>query len=88
MFAVRCSKSLLNACFYSFSDIELPSKAVASASKNDFELKGFQFDALKETTRPAQIVRVGIIQNKIVVPTSEPIIKQVISMLTIQFCGS
>ena len=59
------------------SELKLSPAAVSAANEQNFELKGFQFEAQDESLRAAQIVKVGIIQNKIVLPTSSPIIKQV-----------
>jgi beta-ureidopropionase len=43
------------------------------ASKNDFEVAGHVFEAAPESLRPPRIVRVGLIQNKIVLPTTADI---------------
>lgn len=43
----------------------------------DFDLKAFGIDAIEEQTRAKRLVRVGAIQNKIVLPTTAPITKQV-----------
>ncbi|XP_041348264.1 beta-ureidopropionase-like [Gigantopelta aegis] len=56
--------------------LELPKSAIALSEERDFELQGYGFDALPETTRPARVIRVGAIQNKIVLPTDAPIVKQ------------
>ena len=50
---------------------------MADADANDFELAGYSFTATPEETRPPRIVRVAAIQNKIVLPTTAPITKQV-----------
>ena len=42
----------------------------------NLELKGYSFDAQLEDTRAPRRVRVGLIQNTIVLPTSDPIIAQ------------
>ena len=57
--------------------LELPSDAVAEAGDKDFELCGYGFTAEAEEVRPARIVRVAVIQNKIVLPTTAPILDQV-----------
>ena len=48
-----------------------------SASERDFELKGYVFEAAQEQLRAARVVRVGLIQNKIVLPTDAPVLDQV-----------
>ena len=40
------------------------------------ELKGYRFTAEAEDLRPARIVRVGVIQNSIVLPTDHPVSAQ------------
>lgn len=42
----------------------------------NLELKGYAIEALPEDTRPPRIVRVGLIQNSIVLPTTDPITAQ------------
>ncbi|XKL65148.1 hypothetical protein PGB90_005234 [Kerria lacca] len=42
----------------------------------NFELKSFRFSAEKEELRMPRIVRVGLIQNHIVLPTTESILRQ------------
>ena len=41
-----------------------------------FELKGYRFDADREETRPPRRVRVGLIQNRIVLPTTDSVVNQ------------
>lgn len=57
-------------------DLELPSEVTDLASKHDFEVKAFKMGAADEQLRPPRIVRVGLVQNKIVLPTSAPIQEQ------------
>ena len=47
------------------------------SEKHDFDLKAFGIDANDEQTRAKRIVRIGAIQNKIVLPTTDPLVKQV-----------
>jgi len=61
--------------FYS-QTLELPASATAIAQENGFEIKGYRFTAREEQTRKRRIVRVGAIQNSIVLPTTAPIEKQ------------
>lgn len=59
--------------------LELPESAVQSAQEKDFELAGCSLKSLCQTeqTRAPRVVRVGAIQNKIVLPTDKPVIEQV-----------
>lgn len=56
--------------------LQLPESAVALADERDFELVGYGFPAEREESRAPRIVRIGSIQNKIVLPTSAPIAEQ------------
>ena len=72
------SSSLSN--LYSISDyrkLDLPACAVDAASERDFELQGHVFEAAQEQLRPPRPVRVGLIQNRIVLPTDAPVLDQV-----------
>ncbi|KAF6041168.1 UPB1 [Bugula neritina] len=58
--------------------LDLPSAAVELAATKNFELAGYSLKELAhaEETRAARVVRVGAIQNQIVLPTDKPIIDQ------------
>jgi len=56
--------------------IDIPSDVAAEAKRGDFEVAGYAFDAAREDLRPPRIVRVGAIQNKIVLPTTAPVSEQ------------
>lgn len=43
------------------------------ADENGFEVKSYKFEALKEDLRKPRIVKIGAVQNSIVLSTSEPI---------------
>lgn len=62
---------------YTCSTLDLPSSVLSEADEKDFEVQGYGFTALKEEVRSARIVRVGAIQNKIVLPTTAPVLEQV-----------
>lgn len=57
-------------------ELELPSQAKDLSNEMNLELKGYSFDAQLEDTRAPRRVRVGLIQNTIVLPTSDPISAQ------------
>ncbi len=46
------------------------------ANNKSFEIKGFVINAQNEELRKPRIVRIGIIQNKIVLPTTAPLADQ------------
>jgi len=52
-------------------------KSLFLAEKNNFEIKAYKMNANKEQSRPERLVRIGAIQNQIVLPTNEPILNQV-----------
>lgn len=57
--------------------LDLPACAVDAASERNFELKGYKFEAAQEQLRPPRKVRVGLVQNHIVLPTDAPVLDQV-----------
>ncbi|XP_067015045.2 beta-ureidopropionase [Anabrus simplex] len=58
------------------SSLEIPEEALLLAKKNDFDLQGYKFEANLEHLRAPRLVRVGAVQNKIVLPTTLPIAEQ------------
>ncbi|XP_065830482.1 beta-ureidopropionase-like [Oscarella lobularis] len=56
--------------------LELPEEAHRIAGESDFELAGYRFSAAPEQERSARIVRIGVVQNRIVLPTSAPVAEQ------------
>lgn len=57
-------------CGKPLESIALPANAKALSSEHDFDLQGFCFRADKEFLRKPRVVRVGLIQNSIVLPTT------------------
>lgn len=55
-------------------------EAEAQAEQRDFEIKSFKIDCPPEQLRPARVVRVGLIQNKIVLPTDAPVLDQLLAI--------
>uniref|UniRef100_A0A673GF61 Ureidopropionase, beta n=1 Tax=Sinocyclocheilus rhinocerous TaxID=307959 RepID=A0A673GF61_9TELE len=53
-----------------------PQSAIDAAVEQDFDLKGYVFEASPEQLRPPRTVRVGLIQNKLVLPTDTPVSAQ------------
>ncbi|GMH17908.1 hypothetical protein Nepgr_019749 [Nepenthes gracilis] len=56
--------------------ITLPEPATTLSSTHDFDLQAYCFHAEKESLRQPRIVRVGLIQNSIALPTTAPFIDQ------------
>lgn len=55
----------------------MPSEATKKADELEFQLSGYKFSAASEVTRAPRIVRIGLVQNKIVIPTTAPVNEQV-----------
>ena len=62
---------------FACSELPLPDAAVEAAKKKDFELAGYRYTPAPESTRKPRIVRIGMVQNKIVLPTTAPVAEQV-----------
>uniref|UniRef100_A0A672S2F9 Beta-ureidopropionase-like n=1 Tax=Sinocyclocheilus grahami TaxID=75366 RepID=A0A672S2F9_SINGR len=60
--------------------LNLPQSALDAAEEQDFDLKGYVFEASPEQLRPPRTVRVGLIQNKIVLPTDAPVLEQITAL--------
>lgn len=58
-------------------NLDLPRKALEAAAERNFELKGYAFGAAEEQQRCPRVVRVGLVQNRIPLPTSAPVAEQV-----------
>uniref|UniRef100_A0A1I8BWB0 CN hydrolase domain-containing protein n=1 Tax=Meloidogyne hapla TaxID=6305 RepID=A0A1I8BWB0_MELHA len=56
--------------------LSLSNDLLESSVGSGFEIKGFQIKALEEQCRRPRRIRVAAIQNKIVLPTSAPIVQQ------------
>lgn len=63
--------------FLSNSKLELPEEAIKFAANNGFELAGYKITASEEQLRAPRNVRIGAVQNRIVLPTNQPIAQQV-----------
>ncbi|KAG5840739.1 hypothetical protein ANANG_G00191870 [Anguilla anguilla] len=61
-------------------ELELSKSAVDAALERDFELKGCIFEAGREQLRQPRVVRVGLIQNAIVLPTDAPVMEQITAL--------
>ncbi|XP_060700076.1 beta-ureidopropionase isoform X2 [Hemiscyllium ocellatum] len=60
--------------------LDLPKSALTASLEKDFQLKGFGFEAATEQLRQPRVVRVGLIQNKILLPTDSPVSEQVAAL--------
>uniref|UniRef100_A0A2K5EIP7 Beta-ureidopropionase 1 n=1 Tax=Aotus nancymaae TaxID=37293 RepID=A0A2K5EIP7_AOTNA len=57
--------------------LDLPREAFKAASREDFELQGYAFEAAEEQLRQPRIVHVGLVQNRIPLATDAPVTEQV-----------
>ncbi|CAI6351350.1 unnamed protein product [Macrosiphum euphorbiae] len=55
-------------------ELQLPESCINNV--DNVEVKGFKFDSLTEELREKRTVRVGVIQNQIVLPTTAPLVEQ------------
>ena len=78
LFLFHC---IQNTFFAFLRVLDIPIEARKLSEQQNFELKAFGIDAKEEQTRGKRLVRIGAIQNQIVLPTTEPVIKQVITAL-------
>jgi len=56
--------------------LDLPSSVVSVGYKADFDVVGYKFEAQTESARLPRIIRVGLLQNQILRPTTDPISQQ------------
>lgn len=56
--------------------LEVPDQVRELSDKENFDFQAYGIDAQSEQTRPKRLVRIGAIQNQIVLPTTDPIVKQ------------
>ncbi|KAK7853623.1 beta-ureidopropionase [Quercus suber] len=72
-----CGRMLLGLnCGRAIDNIALPESAKAVSSERNFDLKAFCFHADKELLRAPRIVRVGLIQNSMALPTTASFLDQ------------
>lgn len=58
------------------SELPLSEEVLSSADKQAFDIQAYHFSAAAEQLRAPRIVRVGVVQNAIVLPTTAPYAKQ------------
>ena len=58
--------------------LDLPDRALSLAEEKNFEIKAYSIGAAKEQTRPSRLVRIAVVQNSIVLPTSVHVKDQVV----------
>ncbi|EPS64856.1 hypothetical protein M569_09922, partial [Genlisea aurea] len=63
-------------CGKRLGTISIPQPAKALALEHDFDLQAFRFEADEESVRDARLVRVGLIQNSIALPTTASVADQ------------
>ena len=59
-----------------FSSLKFSCDAISLANEKKVELRGYKFPCPEEQTRIPRLVRVGVIQNSIVRPTTDSILEQ------------
>lgn len=64
-------------CLPASRKLDLPGAALEAASRGDFELQGYAFEAAAEQQRRPRTVRVGLVQNRTPLPADTPVVKQV-----------
>ena len=63
--------------------LEIPADARKLADEKKFEVKGYRVGAAPEQSRPPRRVRIALVQNAIVRPTTDPIEEQVCVCLSV-----
>lgn len=63
-------------CGSLLQSLTLPDAAASLSANHDFDLQAFCFRAEKELLRHPRIVRVGLVQNSIALPTTAPFLDQ------------
>lgn len=56
--------------------VPLAPEALAAAEASGYDLQAYRFDAAPEQMRPPRVVRVGLVQNSIKLPTTAPFAEQ------------
>ena len=60
-----------------FRVLEIPENATSLANEKDFEVKAYGIAAAQEQTRPPRPVKLALVQNAIILPTTAPVKDQV-----------
>ena len=62
--------------YFMLRTLDLPEKAVNLSIEKNLDLKGYQFTADREQLTPPRIVRVAVVQNQIILPTTASVSEQ------------
>ncbi|XP_013140453.1 PREDICTED: beta-ureidopropionase [Papilio polytes] len=57
-------------------ELKIKDKSLQYGNENNFEISCYDFPANKEEIRKSRVVKVGLIQNSIAIPTHKPIVEQ------------
>ena len=57
-------------------ELKVNPESIKISQMNNFEIKAYKIPAFNEQSRSQRLVKIGAIQNKIVLPTTEPILNQ------------
>ncbi len=60
-----------------YSSLDIPAEVATMAKERNFEVKLCKIGAAEEQTRPPRLVRIAVVQNAIVKPTTDPVKDQV-----------
>ena len=63
--------------YFHYSDLVLPPNAITTAESKKFAIAGYKIHTAVEQLRQPRIVRIGAIQNHIILPTDAPVLDQV-----------
>lgn len=55
------------------NELPISSAGQTLSSENNFVIKAYKFDAIKEDLRKPRIVRIGAIQTSLAAPTTDPV---------------
>lgn len=56
--------------------VDLPANVQGAAQLKDFDLQAYRFTAANEQFRAPRVLRIGLIQNAVVKPTTAPFAEQ------------
>jgi beta-ureidopropionase len=57
-------------------ELTIPPEAVTLSEEKDFEIKAYRITTAPESTKKPRLVKLGLVQNKIVLPTTDPVEEQ------------
>ena len=64
-------------------ELSFSADVVNIAQNKNFVVKGYAFSAVKQKNQGKRIVRIGLIQNSVILPTTSPVEDQVMRALEV-----